>query len=100
MRKLGLKESQVFIDMLAYTSPLLFMTEQSSQTFVFKGNKTSHSCVSRYPRSVDLPLEATQGGNGFSPGSNKRVTNSLWYSSGTQKEKKNNLSLAPRYFLE
>lgn len=86
--------------MLAYTSPLLFMTQQSSQTFVSKGNKTSHSCVSCYPWSVDLPLEAAQGGNGFSPGSNKRVMNSLWYSSGTQKEKKNNLSLAPRYFLE
>lgn len=65
------------------------MTQQSSKTFVSKGNKTSHSCISYHPWGVDLPLEATQDRKDFSLGSNKRVINSLWYSSGTQKEKKN-----------
>lgn len=76
--KLGLKKSQVFGDMSAYISPLFFfLTQQSSETFVFKGNKASHNHVTRHPWSVDLPSEATQGRKGFSPGSNKRVINSL-----------------------
>lgn len=87
-RKLELKKSQVFIDMLAYTSFLFFITQQSSETFVSKENKSSHGHIRYHSGSADLPLDATLGGKGSSPGSNKRVINSLWYSSGTQKEKK------------
>lgn len=77
------------------------MTLQSSKTFVSKGNKTGCGCMSFHPWGVDLPWAATKDGKDFSPGSNKRVINALWYSSGTQTEKEknnNNLSLAPKYF--
>lgn len=79
------------------------MTLQSSKTFVSKGNKTGCSCMSFHPWRVDLPWAATKDGKDFSPGSNKRVINALWYSSGTQSEREknnNNLSLAPKYFPE
>lgn len=101
-RKLGLKKSQAFIDTLASTSSLFFRTKQWSETFVSEESKSSHGRIGYHSRSIDLPIQCPMGAKGFSPGSNKRVINSLCYSSGTQKErkKKNNLSLAPRYFPE
>lgn len=82
--KLELKTSQAFMGASAYTSPLFFLTRQSSETFVFQGNKTSLNGVTSH----------AQGQRGCSPGSTKRVITHL----DTPLGPKNHLSLAPRYF--
>lgn len=91
-RKLRLKEITSCHRQVSLYKLLIFHNTQSSKTFVSKENKFSPGHISYHSGSVDVPLDAAPGGKVFSPGNNKRVNNSLWYSSGTQKEKKKSKS--------